>query len=112
MIVGVILVVLFEVNFSYVIIATLIAYMVSSFLFVYEGEGMLLGQKSLKITMKHYFRLRMFIPYILAFIISCFNLEYLIPIPLVIYLLLNYRDLYFLLEFGKKIVNKPQVVDI
>ena len=100
------------VQYSYVIIATLLAYMVSSFLMSFEGDAIITGKKNIKYSLKHFFPVRMFIPYFTALIISIYKLEYLVFLPFLIYTILNYRDYQYILTVALKLVRKPNIIDV
>lgn len=99
-------------EYSYIIIATLVAYMISSFLMAYEGDTILREKKSVSYTLKHFFPIRMFIPYMMALVISCTQIEYLIFIPLLVFIILNYKDLQTLKNIALKLIKKPETIDI
>ncbi len=101
-----------NVEYSYIIIATLVAYMISSFFMAYEGDTILRGKKSVSYTLRHFFPIRMFIPYMIALVISCTQIEYLIFIPLLVFIILNYKDLQILKDIAWKLVKKPEVIDV
>lgn len=101
-----------NVEYSYITIAILVAYMISSFLMAYEGDTILRREKSVSYTLKHFFPIRMFIPYMIALIISCTQIEYLIFIPLLVFIMLNYKDLQFLKNIALKLIKEPEVIDV
>ena len=110
-IVGVILTKVFNVTFSYVIIATLLTYLYYSFMCVWKGKE-LLGRPRLAVVVKSFFPVRLLIPYFSAFGISVLQLEYVIWIPLVLYVSLNWRDLITLKNMTLKLINTPNIADI
>ena len=78
----------------------------------YEGDTILRGKKSVSYTLRHFFPIRMFIPYMIALVISCTQIEYLIFIPLLVFIILNYKDLQILKDIAWKLVKKPEVIDV
>lgn len=54
----------------------------------------------------------MLMPYLCALTLSCIQMEKLIFLPLIIFLLLNYRDLLQLKEIAIKLIKKPEVIDV
>ena len=108
---GVILTEVFNVAFSYVIIATLLTYLYYSFMCVWKGKE-LLGRPRLAVVIKSFFHLRLLIPYVSAFAISVLQLEYVIWLPLVLYVCLNWRDLITLKNMTLKLINNPNIADI
>lgn len=109
---GIVLVKVFNVDLSKTIIATLISYLVFSFLAAYEGYKLLRGKGSLLFTLTHFFPYKMLIPYLVAFVIAFFNVEFLIFIPFVLYVILNYSDFAFLIKIAMKFIKEPNVIDI
>lgn len=108
---GLLLALVFKVEFSFVIIATLITYLFFSFMCVKEGRS-LLGEDNLRITLGKFFPVRLLIPYLCALVISVLQLEYLIWIPFACYILLNWRDIVTMKDMILKIVNNPNIADI
>ena len=110
-ILGLLLVEVLKVEFSYVIIATLVTYLFYSFMCVWKGRA-ILSHPSFMSTFKMFFPVRLLIPYLFALTISILKLEYLIWIPLVTYLTLNWRDIKTMKEMAFKIINNPNIADI
>ncbi|GAE85985.1 lipopolysaccharide biosynthesis protein [Bacteroides reticulotermitis] len=106
------LVFIIHVEYSFVIISTLISYMIFSLLATYEGNKILKGQCDFLYTLKTFFPLKLFIPYSLALVISIMRLECIIFLPLLIFIMLNFKDLYFLKRIFSKIVNNPNIIDL
>ena len=110
--IGLLLAKVIRVDYSYIIIATLIANMISSYLMALEGDAILRGGKNIVYTLKHFFPVRMFIPYLVALTISCLQLEWLIFIPLLVFVVLNHKDLKQLKNIALKFIKKPEVIDV
>ena len=100
-----------KVEFSYVIIATLLTYLIFSFLCVWKGRA-IICQPSVLYTLKVFFPIRLLIPYLGALFIAILKLEYLIWMPLALYLILNWSDLKTMKSMVLKIINNPNIVDI
>lgn len=109
---GVLLVKVFYVSFSYVILATMVTYMVYSFCIMYFGEK-LLKEKLLRRILYKYFPIRLFIPYLSAFLLSLMRPgnEYMF-IPLLLFLFLNIKQFSNIKEAILKIIHQPEVVNI
>lgn len=102
----------FQVGFSYVIIATLITYIVYSFSVMAYGE-INLGRKNMCGFMSSYFPLRLAVPYLSALIISLFQFKGLcVIIPLVFFLILNKRTIGLIKETVIKVLSRPEVVNL
>lgn len=110
-ILGLLLVNVFNVEFSFVILATLITYLFFSFMCVWKGRE-LLSQLSFLSTLRVLFPIRLLVPYVCALLISISKIEYLIWIPLVVYLILNRRDIITMKDMVFKIINNPNIADI
>ena len=100
-----------KVSFSYVIIATMLTYMFFSFAIVGIGKK-IIGSYSFKSTVSSFFPLNLFIPYLAALVISIYNLSYLFSIPLLLYLILNIKDLKRIKDYVVIIINNENISDI
>ena len=109
---GLILVKVFNVQYSYVILSVLVAYMMFSYLATYYASKLLISSYNSKKAIKDFFPIRLLIPYVTALLISILNFEIFIWIPLVVFLLLNYKDLYFLISLAKKLIVNPNLIDV
>ena len=108
---GIVLARVFYVPFSYVILATLITYLFFSFTTLVIGMK-ILGQFNLKKTLSVFFQVRLFAPYILAIGISVANVKSLCFIPLVVFVIMNWRDMVMIKKDMLRILHKPQVVNL
>ena len=111
-VIGLILAYKINVEFSLVIIAVLIAYLFFSYFSYYEGNKLLFGKSEHKNALLHFFSFRLMIPYAVALIITILNIEVFIFIPLLVFLLLNFRDLVYLKQFALKMINNPHILDV
>ena len=101
----------FHVGFSYVILAALFTYIYFSFMVVVEGRKCLC-KSSMVSTFKSFFPIRLFIPYLVALIISCLQYENFIWLPLVLYMILNKRDIFMMFNTAKKLIINPDIKNI
>lgn len=108
---GYLLIHFFHVGFSYVILATLITYVLFSFLVIWQGKKAI-GINGLEDVLKTFLPYRLFVPYLLALIISCLRFEYMIWLPFVSYLLLNRDDIVIMKDMVKKLVTNPNIIDV
>lgn len=111
-VVGLLLVHVFHVDFSLVVLSVLLAYIVFSYFSYLEGNKLLFGHSEHKDTLLHFFPLRLMIPYFSALIISIIGMEYLIFIPLLVFIVMNYRDLIYLKRIVEKMINNPHIMDV
>lgn len=108
---GLILVYVVHVSFSYVIVATLLTYLYFSFMCVWKGKS-LLGKTSIRYALKSFFPIRLLTPYIIALVVCCFKFEYFIWVPLAIYAIFNMQDIKEIKVMISKFVNNPNIADI
>lgn len=108
---GIIMIYVFHVQFSYVILATLITYLIFSFLVVREGKKTL-GVNNIKSIIYDFFPIRFLIPYSAALIISCFQYESIIWMPLVLYIIFNTNDIKMIYKMAYKMINNPNIIDL
>lgn len=108
---GYLLIHFYHVGFSYVILATLITYLLFSYLVIWQGKKVI-GINSIEDVLKSFFPYRLFIPYLLALTISCFQLEYMIWLPIVSYIFLNRNDIAIMRDMVKKLVINPNIIDV
>lgn len=100
-------------SFHYVILATMISYITFLLLLIFYSRKLLNVRLSLKSIFKMAFDIRLLIPFIISLLFSIFSLSnYYYLIPLSIYLILNFNSLKDLKNTFKKILNKPEVIDI
>jgi O-antigen/teichoic acid export membrane protein len=108
-----ILVIFLKVPYSLVIISTMITYLIYVFLLGFFGRKRLSLETKLLYVLKDVYPIRLFIPYVLSIcllIIAASNGYYIIP--LVIFLLLNYKAILNAYGFVKKIIVSPNMIEI
>lgn len=101
-----------KVDFSFVVLAMLIAYLVFSFLAAYHAESILYGEKSITNTLRHFFPIKLLVPYVIALTIIMTKHEFLVFVPLCVFLLLNFNDLSILKKIVEKLIRKPEIIDV
>lgn len=106
------LVFVFKVEFSLVIIATLITYLVYSFICALEGEKLIDNQYEYKRVLYSFFPWRLFLPYSVAFYLSLIADPYLMLIPFIIFIVLNHKELRLLVNMIIKLTNNPNIIDV
>ena len=100
-----------KVRFSYVIIATLLTYIYLSYATVWEGNK-IIGIKGWKESIKNFFPIRLLIPYLIALVISVLELEYLIWLPLAVFVIVDFNDIKDLVGMARKLANNPNIADV
>lgn len=63
-------------------------------------------------SFKSFFPIRLFIPYLVALIISCLQYENFIWLPLVLYMILNKRDIFMMFNAAKKMIINPDIINV
>lgn len=109
---GLILVYIFKVTFSFVILSTLVTYMFFAFMCTFEGERLIDGYYNLKTTLQTFFPVRLFLPYSIAVIVAIIENPYIMWLPLLIFIILNYKDLRSLITIANKLTKNPDIIDV
>lgn len=109
---GLLFSVYFHLAIPKVVMSILIAYLVCSVLMTIEGRKLIINNNSLKSTLKHCFPLRLFVPYTIALFITLMECESLMFLPLIIFLLLNYRELINIRNMAMKFIKNPNIIDL
>lgn len=109
----VILIYVIQVSFHYVILATMFSYVTFLILLIIYSRRLLDIETNLKSVFKMAFGIKLLTPFIISMLFSVLKLSnYYYIIPLIIYLVLNFNSLLTLKDTFKKILNKPEVIDI
>lgn len=101
-----------SVSYEYVILATTFTYFLYTFLCVYYGKLQLNLKDSFYKNFNDCFQLSLLIPYLIAIIVVLFKLQWVYPLPFILYVILNKKALIVIIEKLKTIVNKPNVIDL
>lgn len=108
---GLFLVNVMEVQFEYAILSVMITYLCFSAMIVYAGSK-LIGVNSLKDIVLNIFPIRLLLPYTAALLISVYSLEYLIFIPLLLFIIFNWNDIIAIKNMSLKLFKNPNIADI
>lgn len=101
-----------KVSYSYVIISTLITYILYSTTVCYFGKKILGQTFTINSFLKSYFPLRQFIPYVLALFISIVGMNSLVFIPLCIFIFLNWKEIKSIVNIVKRLFVSPDIVNL
>ncbi len=102
-----------NVSFEFVIIATLITYLVYVFALTIYGRKLIGIKFSLSETTKDAFPLRKMIPFSISFLLSILFLpDIYFLIPFILYVCLNFRDLTKIEQITKKVIKNPNFINI
>ena len=101
-----------HVDYSYVILATLLSYFLYAWLSVYFGKKELLSDVSFEAVLKEVFPIGILLPFMGAVIVTIINCVYLMFLPLFVYILINRTEIREILFLFKKILYNPKVIDV
>jgi len=100
------------VGYQYVILATLITYMLYTYLCVHYGKKQLKTKDGILQNFVDFFQPSLLVPYVVAIIIVLIGNPFLMAIPFIIYLVLNLKSIKAIVDKIKTIINKPNVIDL
>lgn len=102
---------LVNVSFDKIIFSTMVSYLLYAFLVsIYAHK--LLDNTSIKDTLCSVLPFKIVIPFIVALLVCISNKMVLLPIPLIVFIFLNLKDLMNILKMVSTLINKPQIVDL
>lgn len=109
---GLFLVKVLNVEFSYVMMGTMLAYFIVCLLMSYYANRLLKTISFRKIFLGP-FPAQLLIPMIIAIILASIKVEWMMFIPLVMFVLLNYGKIRLIYKnYIVRLINKPQIVDL
>lgn len=106
------LVLVINAGFDYVITATMLSYMLYTYLSVYHGKKLLGINATFGSIIKDGFPLRLLIPYLVAVGVVFSKINFLTPVPFVLFVLLNWSEVKGIWNKVKMVVNKPNIIDL
>lgn len=111
--IGLVLTYVIKVDYQYVVISVLIAYLIFSLISFHEGNKLLReNNQSFVFSIKNFFPIKLLIPYAVALIIVLLQLNSLLILPLMIFIILNIKDLKYLKSIIIKLLKRPNIIDI
>jgi O-antigen/teichoic acid export membrane protein len=112
-ILSLILIKLFHVPFTQVIIATMFSYMIYVYMLGFMGRKMLRLNTSIMDVLKDIYPFRLFAPFLLSIVFLLFSLpNYFFIVPLVVFLILNFKILFQLKTIFRSILVNPNFTNI
>ena len=105
-------VIVFHIDYIYVIVSTMLAYWVYSSLCVFYAKKNLNEKPGLFKVLNEAFPLRLLIPYLCGIIIVVMNYQYLIFVPLMVFILLNIKTISEIYHTIKRILISPEIVNL
>ena len=102
---------LFEVSFDKVIIATMITYLLYSFV-VSFGAHIILGKSTVIDCFFSVLPFKVMIPFVAGVVACAINKTMYLPLPLIVFIIFNYKDIRSIVVMTTQLVNRPQMVDL
>ncbi|MHC5362124.1 oligosaccharide flippase family protein [Myroides sp. LJL110] len=112
LVVALLLILVFKVDYNLVIVSTILAYILYSLLCVFFGKNILKIKRSFLDDLHHCFPLVLFIPFLIAVLLIVFDLQSYMFLPLLLFIGLNFRKLLGVLQKIKYIINKPDIINL
>lgn len=106
------LVLVFQVSYEYVILATMFSYFIYAYVCVYFGKKELKQSTHFFAIIAECFPIRLFVPFLLAITVVFIGNPFLIIIPFLAYVLLNLKTIKEIYESFKRILSNPNIVDV
>ncbi len=101
-----------KVPYSYVIISTLVTYLLFSSTVCFFGMKFLGQRFSVREFSKAYFPLRQFVPYAVALAVSLLGFNKIVFLPLVIFVVLNWKEVSSVGGLVKRLFVSPEMVNL
>lgn len=101
-----------NVGYEYVILATLVTYFIYAIIIIKIGQSFIGIKKKIYEVIKEAMPLGMLVPFVISCILTVVNVSYLMPIPLIIFVLLNWQDIGRIIGSIKRITYNPNIVDV
>lgn len=111
-ILALILAIVFHWPYQYVALATIISYVVFSLLCIYSGSRIIDKDSKVKDILKAVFPTRLLIPFLSSSIIMFIDSLWLVPIPLVLFTILNTASLTEIARTTKELLGNPDILDV
>ncbi|MDY0015201.1 MAG: oligosaccharide flippase family protein [Bacteroidales bacterium] len=110
--IALLLVLLFNVSYEYVILATMFSYFIYAYLCVYFGKKELQQKTDFFAVMGECFPFRLLIPFLAAIAVVLIGNSFLLFIPFVIFVFLNLQTIKEIYVSFKRVLSNPDIVDV
>lgn len=107
-----VLILVFKVTYTYVVIGTLLSYFAFAYFTVYSGKKELSQPTDCISILRECFPIGILVPFVGAIGITLLNISYLMFIPFILFITLNMKEIKEIFLSLKKIIFKPQIVDV
>jgi Membrane protein involved in the export of O-antigen and teichoic acid len=101
----------FKIQFSYVILATLLTYFLFTVSAMYFGRK-LIGENKIANFLSQYFPLRLFVPYMCSLGLAFMGIEEWMLLPLALFVLLNFSVFRRIIDTIKTLLIRPESVSL
>ena len=108
---GLLLVKVVHVGYGMVILSIMFTYLFFTLASTYVGTR-IIGQYSLKRVLSDTFPIRLLIPFLAAVLLSVYEKEAIIFVPLLLYVLLNSKDIIVIVNYIKRMVSNQNLTDL
>ena len=103
---------IFNVKFSYVILASLVTYYFLAIAIVIKGRKETENSVNILSVIVDVFPMRLLIPYLCALFLAVCEIYNIIFLPLLLFLIMNYKESKYLLTLSKRILLNPKIVNL
>lgn len=101
-----------HVRYDFVVFSTMLAYFFYAYMCAHFGHGELGMSKNFFDVLIDCFPIRLLIPFIIAIAVALLNIRYLCFVPIVVFVALNTKTIVSMYGVIKKLIVKPEIVDI
>lgn len=110
--IALILILMVKVVFSYVIVATMFSYFLYAYLCVYYGEKLLHRKVNILDSLRKSFPPRLLFPYVISVVIVVNEANAFLPIPFLLFVILNLGALKGIVHRFIGLLNNPNMIDL
>jgi O-antigen/teichoic acid export membrane protein len=110
--VGIILITVFKVSYKYVIISTILAYTVYTYLCVFFGKKFMNLNDGFFKNFNDCFPIRLFVPYVVSILLILTSFNFLLLIPLILFIFLNKKEIKIIYNRIIQTINKPNSINL
>lgn len=100
-----------HVEYGLVILSIMLTYLFFTLACAFVGTKVI-GQFSWKRVFSDAFPIRLLIPYIVAILLSVYKMESFIFVPLLVYLLINVRDIKIIIHYIRRMISNQNITDV
>ena len=101
-----------QVRFSYVILASMVTYYFLALTLSIMGKKEIDGKSSFPAILFDVFPVRLLIPYLCALLLASFEVENFMFLPILLFIMLNYKECSTLFVLAKRILVNPEIVNL